>query len=103
MSRGQRFQKKWNREPNRNSNFLDSPTRARNRNREIKVNGTGTGTVRTENFLLINEELFKCGIILSQKYQSTIVSRLNFARLLRLDRKVSKLTKCLIKTRIILL
>jgi hypothetical protein len=50
-SRARRFQKKWNREPNRNPNFLDSPTRIRNRNREIKADGTGTGTVRTEIFL----------------------------------------------------
>ncbi len=73
LSRARRFQEKWNREPNRNPKFLDSPTRTRNRNREIKADGTGTGTVRTGNFLLINEKLFKCRIILSQKYQCTIV------------------------------
>jgi len=48
--RARRFQKKWNREPNRNRKISVSDTRNRNRNREIKEDGTGTGTVGTENF-----------------------------------------------------
>ena len=61
-----RFQKKWNREPNRNRNFSIFVTRNRNRNREIKEDGTGTGTVGTENILIVTKKLFKCNVILSR-------------------------------------